>query len=80
MDNKTKRELFQEIEQALGTVKFGSVEIYVSDDRVTQITVRKITKTSIDINEPQEISQTRNGEFSRRSNQWSARRTPAFLS
>ena len=58
MDNKTKRELFQEIEQALGTVKFGSVEIYVSDDRVTQITVRKITKTSIDINEPQEISQT----------------------
>lgn len=61
MDNKTKRELFQEIEEALGTVKFGSVEIYVSDDRVTQITVRKITKTSIDINEPQALSQTRKG-------------------
>lgn len=59
MDNKTKRELFQEIEEALGTVKFGSVEIYVSDDRVTQITVRKITKTSIDINEPEALSQTR---------------------
>lgn len=52
MDNKTKRQLLQEIEDALGSVKFGSVEIYVSDDKVTQITVRKITKTSIDVGEP----------------------------
>ncbi len=53
MDNKTKRQLLDEIEQALGSVKFGSVEIYVSDDKVTQITVRKITKTSIDVGEEQ---------------------------
>ena len=59
MDNKTKRELLQEIEDALGSVKFGSVEIYVSDDKVTQITVRKITKTSIDVGgeQPEELQE-----------------------
>lgn len=64
MDNKTKRELLQEIERALGTVKFGSIEIYVSDDKVTQITVRKITKTSIDVGEQQpEEFQEKNKTF-----------------
>ena len=64
MDNKTKRELLQEIEDALGSVKFGSVEIYVSDDKVTQITVRKITKTSIDVGEQQpEELQEKNKTF-----------------
>ena len=51
MDNKTKRDLLQEIENALGRVDFGSVEIIVQDRKVTQISVRNIKKTSIDINQ-----------------------------
>ncbi len=47
--NKTKQELLQEIENALGAVDFGSIEIYVQDKTVTQITVRNIKKTSINI-------------------------------
>ena len=61
MDNNTKRELLDEIEQALGTVDFGSVEIYVQNNKVTQITVRNIKKTSIDITQQQEpeVTQTK---------------------
>jgi len=55
MDNKSKQELLDEIENALGAVDFGSVEIYVSDKKVTQITVRKIKKTSIEISQNREI-------------------------
>ncbi len=55
---KTKQNLLAEIEGALDAVEFGSVEIYVTDKKVTQITVRNIKKTSIDMNEPQEISRT----------------------
>mgnify|MGYP001559800200 CR=1 FL=1 len=55
----TKHSLIAEIEEALDAVEFGSVEIYVTDKKVTQITVRNIKKTSIDITEPQEISQTK---------------------
>jgi hypothetical protein len=53
MVNKTqsKQDLIREIEDALGAVAFGSVEIYVQDSKVTQITVRNIKKTSIDITE-----------------------------
>lgn len=47
---KTKENLLTEIEEALDAVDYGSVEIYVTDKKVTQITVRNIKKTSIDIN------------------------------
>lgn len=43
--------LFDEIKQALEKVIFGSVEIYVQDKKVTQITVRNIKKTSVSIEE-----------------------------
>ena len=43
--------MIEEIKQALKSVeRYGSVEIYVQDDKVTQITVRSIRKTSHDMN------------------------------
>lgn len=51
MDN-SKKQLLDQIERALGKVNFGSVEIIVQDKKVTQISVRSIQKTSIEI--PQE--------------------------
>lgn len=48
---KSKQELLHKIENALDAVDFGSIEIYVTDKKVTQITVRNIEKTSIDITE-----------------------------
>lgn len=41
--------LVEEIEKALQTVSFGSVEIFIQDKIVTQITVRNIKKTSVGI-------------------------------
>lgn len=41
--------LLSEIEQALDAITFGSVEIYVQDKQVTQITVRNIKKTSVSL-------------------------------
>jgi hypothetical protein len=49
MDYSTKRissQLIEEITSALQSVNFGSIEIYVSDSTVTQITTRTIKKTS----------------------------------
>jgi len=43
---KDKVSLLGEIERALSDIVFGSVELYVSDRKVTQITVRNIRKTS----------------------------------
>lgn len=56
MDYSTKRistQLIEEIKNALQSVTFGSVEIYVTDNNVTQITTRTIKKTSIRLNEIQ---------------------------
>ena len=53
MNNNSKKNLLDQIEKALGKVNFGSVEIIVQDKKVTQISVRSIQKTSIDI--PQSI-------------------------
>lgn len=53
MDNN-KKHLLDQIEKALGQVNFGSVEIIVQDKRVTQISVRSIQKTSIDLPQTQE--------------------------
>ena len=62
--NKTKQELVQEIESALGAVDFGSIEIYVQDKTVTQITVRNIKKTSINIPQQEEENGQQNIENS----------------
>lgn len=66
MDNKTKQELLGEIEQALGTVQlgnFGSVELIFQNNRVTQISVRSIKKTSIGVEQPQEEMQPKKKTF-----------------
>ena len=49
MDNNNKKHLLDQIEQALDQVNFGSVEIIVQDKKVTQISVRSIQKTSIQL-------------------------------
>ena len=41
--------LLAEIKNALESVKFGSIEIFVQNKVVTQITVRNIHKTSVEI-------------------------------
>ena len=64
---KTKQNLLAEIEEALDAVEFGSVEIYVTDKKVTQITVRNIKKTSIDINGVNEIPQEKSKLFTIRA-------------
>ena len=51
MSNLVNNDLISEIKNALKSVKYGSVEIFVQDDRVTQITVRNIKKTSVGIHE-----------------------------
>lgn len=48
---KNSPALLEEIRNVLKSVSFGSVEIYVQNSKVTQLTVRKIVKTKYDINE-----------------------------
>jgi len=55
MSNIKQDELISEIKNALKSVRYGSVEIFVQDNTVTQITVRNIKKTSVGIHE-EEIS------------------------
>lgn len=48
---KLSSSLIGELEVALQMVKaYGSIEIYVQDSKVTQITVRNIRKTKVEIN------------------------------
>ena len=47
---KNKIQLINEIEKALSGITYGSVELYVQDRKVTQITVRSIKKTSVEVN------------------------------
>ena len=52
MDYSTKRissQLLEEIKAALQSVSYGSIEIFVTDSNVTQITTRTIKKTSITV-------------------------------
>jgi hypothetical protein len=44
-----KPAIFDEVQQALQNIRFGSVEIYVQDGVVTQVTVRNIKKTKFEI-------------------------------
>ena len=42
-------QLISEIREALESVKFGSIEIFIQNKVITQITVRNIKKTSVEI-------------------------------
>ncbi len=55
--NKNKRQnLVSEIKEALKSVSYGSIEIFVQNKVVTQITVRNIKKTSVEIEDSDELS------------------------
>ena len=54
---KNSPALLEEIKNVLKSVSFGSVEIYVQNSKVTQLTVRKIVKTKYDINEDDTLEQ-----------------------
>ncbi|OGH19317.1 MAG: hypothetical protein A3D74_01530 [Candidatus Levybacteria bacterium RIFCSPHIGHO2_02_FULL_37_13] len=54
---KNSPALLDEIKNVLKSVSFGSVEIYVQNSKVTQLTVRKILKTKYDIGE-EDIQET----------------------
>ncbi len=41
-------ELINEVQKALDGIVFGSVELYVQNRKVTQITVRHIKKTNVE--------------------------------
>lgn len=71
MQDPTQKDLIKKIEDALSSINFGSIEIHVQGKVATQITVRNIEKTSIEINNAnsqaqvtQQVtsSQTNNGQ------------------
>ncbi len=47
--------LLAEIKSALESVKFGSIEIFVQNKIITQITVRNIHKTSMQMEKKEEF-------------------------
>ncbi len=46
---KDKVAIISEIQKALDDIIFGSVELYVQNRKVTQITVRHIKKTNVEM-------------------------------
>ena len=56
--NSIPSSLMDEIKDALKNVMYGSVEIYVQDKKVTQITVRNIKKTSMTMDEVTQLSKS----------------------
>jgi len=49
---KDKVAIISEIQKALDNMVFGSVELYVQNRKVTQITVRHIKKTNVETKGP----------------------------
>lgn len=47
--NQIPNHLLSEITEALESVKYGSIEIFVQNKVITQITVRNIHKTSVEM-------------------------------
>lgn len=47
--------LILEIKEALESVRYGSIEIFVQNGVATQITVRNIRKTSVEVNSENQI-------------------------
>lgn len=58
---KNTPQLISEINHALDNLNWGSVEIYVQNDVVTQITVKNIKKTSVSSKTERILSQNSNG-------------------
>ncbi len=59
-----KKDLLREIENALGSVDgYGSVDIVVQDGKVTQISIRNIKKTSLNISQEPEIQEERKSKI-----------------
>lgn len=58
---KNTPQLINEINQALDNLNWGSVEIYVQNDVVTQITVKNIKKTSASSKTERVLPQNSNG-------------------
>ncbi len=54
---KNKSDLIREINTALKSLNWGSVEIYVQNNIVTQITVKNIKKTSVSTEEDENFSE-----------------------
>ena len=54
-----KQTLFEEIQAALQTIRFGSIEIYVQDGVVTQVTVRNIKKTKHEISRETKVAKSK---------------------
>ncbi len=52
---KDKVAIISEIQKALDDIVFGSVELYVQNRKVTQITVRHIKKTNVETREAPDI-------------------------
>lgn len=53
--NTISSNLINEIKAALKSVKYGSIEIFVQNKTVTQITVRNIHKTSVEIEKEHDV-------------------------
>lgn len=52
--NQIPNHLLTEIKNALESVRYGSIEIFVQNKVITQITVRNIHKTSVEIESRQD--------------------------
>lgn len=61
---KIPQSLLEELEKAFQSISFGSIEIYVQDKVVTQISVRNITKTSVGISKTSSKDERPNGGIS----------------
>lgn len=56
---KASIDLINEVQKALSDIVFGSIELYVQNRKVTQITVRHIKKTNVEMEKaPQTDSQS----------------------
>lgn len=52
--NQVPNHLITEIKDALASVRYGSIEIFVQNKVITQITIRNIHKTSVEIEKNKE--------------------------
>ena len=55
-DNRLPDSLIDELTRALSNMSFGSIELFVQDKVVTQITIRNIKKTSVNIKHTKKMS------------------------
>lgn len=53
--NQISNNLLQEISDALKSVRYGSIEVFVHNKVITQITVRNIHKTSVEIDKEEHL-------------------------